>query len=74
MTIKFDHSTPRDPARIDRIIGLLREAWHLVPDWRLTQLVINAADVNETCSSMFHLEDDKLEGNLQKLIADARQK
>ena len=31
----------RDPARIDRIIGLLRAYWHANPDLRLGQIVGN---------------------------------
>lgn len=30
---------PRDPARIDRMLELLRVAWHAAPDLRLGQLV-----------------------------------
>jgi hypothetical protein len=32
---------PRDPARIDAIVDLLREAWKKHPDWRLCQLISN---------------------------------
>jgi uncharacterized protein YihD (DUF1040 family) len=34
----------RDPARIDRMIELLREAWHKEPDQRLGQLVTNLSN------------------------------
>jgi len=63
---------PRDPKRIDRMVELLREAWRLYPDERLTQLVINAADTNHNCGPVFYLEDDKMEQRLQKLVAGRR--
>lgn len=61
MTLK-----PRDPARIDRMVELLREAWHLVPDWRLTQLVINATDpaAGSVDGSPYCVEDDQMEQKL----------
>jgi hypothetical protein len=39
----FEWMKPRDPARIDEIVDLLREAWKRHPDWRLCQLVSNCA-------------------------------
>jgi hypothetical protein len=63
---------PRDPKRIDRVVELLREAWHLFPDQRPTQLVINAADTHHDCGPVFYLEDDKMEQRLQKSIAARR--
>lgn len=57
----------RDPARIDRMIELLRHVWAQVPDWRLTQLVINASDTHHDCGPVFYLEDDEFERRLQKL-------
>jgi hypothetical protein len=55
------------------MIELLREAWHLLPDEQLTQLVINASDTHHDCGPVFYLEDDKMEQRLQKLI-DGRRK
>jgi hypothetical protein len=46
---KGNLSSMRDPNRIDRIIEYLRQAWHRNPDWRLNQLIINAADVPSAC-------------------------
>ena len=63
---------PREPERIDRMIELLREAWHLFPDFRLTQLVINASDTRHDCGPLFYLEDDKMEEKLQRLINGRR--
>ena len=57
----------RDPERIRRILQLLEETWALVPDWRLTQLVINAADHDHNCGPVFYEEDDLLEKKLRFL-------
>ena len=63
---------PRDPMRIDRMVELLREAWHLFPDERLTQLVINTTDTNHDCGPAFYMEDGEMERRLQGLIAGRR--
>ena len=57
----------RDPARIERILSQLREAWVQVPEWRLGQLIINALNAFEATDSkhLYNLEDDKME----KLLA-----
>jgi hypothetical protein len=57
----------RDPERIDRMVELLRDVWSRVPDWRLTQLVINASDTQHNCGPVFYLEDDEFERRLQRL-------
>ena len=62
----------RDPERIDRMIELLRDVWSQVPDWRLTQLVINASDTHHDCGPVFYLEDDELERRLQRLSLAVR--
>jgi uncharacterized protein YihD (DUF1040 family) len=62
----------RDPERIDRMIQLLRDTWSQVPDWRLTQLVINASDTQHDCGPVFYLEDDELERRLQRLLGAVR--
>jgi len=59
----------RDPKRIARIAQLLSEVWEKVPDWRLTQLVINASDTKHNCGPVFYLEDDEFEQRLKKLSA-----
>jgi len=50
----------RDPNRIDRVTETLRRVWHLVPDWRMGQLLCNIARDGGSWDS-FYLEDDKLE-------------
>jgi hypothetical protein len=54
------------------MVELLRQAWHLFPDERLTQLVVNAADTRHNCGPVFYLEDDEMEQKLQKLIDGRR--
>ena len=71
--------TPRDPDRIDTMIELLREAWRRNPDWRLTQLIINATDTPYDCDKpnecglglVYYVEDDVMEKRL-KGMAGAR--
>ena len=67
-----DHMTPRDPQRIDRMVELLREAWHLFPDERLTQLVINATDTHHDCGPVYYMDDVELERRLQNVVAERR--
>ena len=67
------HYAPRDQQRIDRMIELLREAWHLAPDWRLTQLIVNATDASDDRSGIFYLGDDGMESRLKALIAGLKQ-
>ena len=65
---------PRDPCRIDRMVELLREAWKLSPDWRLTQLVINAIETPDSSGSMYRIEDDRMEKHLESLIRKLKQR
>lgn len=60
--------TACDPNRLDRMIELLHEVWQHVPDWRLTQLVINAADTTHDCGPLFQLEDTQMETKLHELV------
>jgi hypothetical protein len=58
----------RDPNRIDKVAELLREAWHLCPDFRLTQLVMVVSDKPQDAGSLWHVEDDTMEQRLQAFI------
>ncbi len=51
----------RDPARVDRVIELLRRAWRSNPDLRLGQLVCHVASQASPTSEIFHVEDDPIE-------------
>jgi hypothetical protein len=58
------------------MIELLREAWHLSSDQRLTQLIINAANVpyDSGLGPVFYLEDDQMEQRVRALIAAFRKR
>jgi len=56
----------RDEKRIPKIIKLLEEAWTLVPDWRLGQLISNL--VGSGRQDVFHPEDDQWEEYLKAFI------
>lgn len=55
----------RDPDRIIRILGLVREIWYRTPDARLTQLIMNALKMND---DPYYVEDDILEEKLKEYL------
>ena len=55
----------RHPERIDKVTELLREAWHLQPDFRLTQLVMVVSDKPQDAGALWHVEDDTMEQKLR---------
>ena len=57
----------RDPNRIDRMTSKLRRLWHLKPDWRLGQTVVNMAK----CADPFGVEDDRMEREIDAALAEA---
>jgi hypothetical protein len=59
----------RDPARIDRILGLLEDIWRLpgCTDLRLGQMLVKATGHTR---DMFYLEDDRIESSLRHLRQD----
>jgi uncharacterized protein YihD (DUF1040 family) len=56
----------RDRARIDRVIELLRMAWHRTPDQRLGQLVENVLHTPNSPIAPWLVDDDVVE---KKLLA-----
>jgi uncharacterized protein YihD (DUF1040 family) len=57
----------RDPARIDRVIELLREVWERYPDQRFGQLISNL--LRESGSdALWITEDDEWELWLTQLV------
>jgi uncharacterized protein YihD (DUF1040 family) len=58
----------RDPNRIDPILEAIRAIWKQYPDFRLTQLLSNAAISSKLWSDndLYHLEDEKLLQALKK--------
>jgi hypothetical protein len=60
----------RDPARIDRSLGLLRDYWTQHPDLRLAQIVVNATPRTDwSCPQVFYAEDDIIEQALTAATA-----
>lgn len=53
----------RDPKRINRMIELIRGIWLTQPDTRLTQLIMNALNMD---SDPYYVEDDILEKKLKE--------
>ena len=67
----------RDPARINRVIELLRSYWHQYPDMRLGQLVHYLAekdeerqDIKSISSDGYYMEDEELEQTLRELLRE----
>lgn len=59
----------RDPARRERIIGLISEIWMYDPDARLCQIIGNA---DPGTHDKYYLEDDVLEQKLTTLVEKLR--
>ena len=57
----------RDPARIDRMLELVRKVWYDAPDLRLTQLIMNELRMN---SDPYYVEDQILEDALKAYCKD----
>lgn len=59
----------RDPARIDEMLALLREAWLRDTDSRLGQLVFNAArERDPDITDVFNIEDAVLRKGLIRYL------
>ena len=54
-----------DPARIDRIVTVLRDAWQRDPGFRLGQLVFNVCDASDPCAAVFFMSDEEIEKRLK---------
>ena len=53
----------RDPNRIEPMLALIREIWYKYPDLRLTQLIMNALNMNQ---DPYYVEDEKLKKALEE--------
>lgn len=53
----------RDPKRIEEILELIKEIWGNAPDLRLTQLIMNALNMN---GDPYYIEDTDLLISLKK--------
>ena len=60
----------RNPKRIKPILKLLEEAWNLVPDWRLGQVVSNLLGSGR--QDVFFPEDEDWEKLLKEFIINQR--
>jgi hypothetical protein len=56
----------RDPARIDRILALIKRIWLIGPDLRLLQLLVNVAP--RLLIAPYAFEDDELEAALKEWV------
>lgn len=59
----------RDPARIDRVLGLLERYWKKYPDLRLAQIVCNLAPARHGLDP-YNVEDDHYELELMSRLHD----
>lgn len=53
----------KDINKIDSILGLIKEIWYRHPDLRLTQLIMNALNINR---DPYYIEDETLKKALKK--------
>ncbi len=56
----------RDPDRIPFMLERIETLWRAVPDWRLSQVIVNALDV--TSPETFYAEDERLIVGIERLI------
>lgn len=66
-TIFIKEKRMRDPERIKRILKLVKKIWYRSPDLRLTQIIMNALEMN---SDPYYVEDDKLEDALKSVCKE----
>lgn len=59
----------RDPAKIDKMINIIRAVWKESPDLRLGQLIMNISPGGQ---DIFYLEDDRLLDAMKDELARAR--
>jgi len=53
----------RDPNRLEPILQLIRDIWYTSPDLRLTQLIMNALNINY---DPYYVEDEELKEALER--------
>ena len=56
----------RDPKRIKKVLETIERVWSKVPDWRLSQLIVNLNGGNDP----FYVEDDVLIEQLERMEED----
>ncbi|MDB0057084.1 hypothetical protein N9916_00120 [Akkermansiaceae bacterium] len=50
----------RDPNRIPVTLKHIERIWSQHPDLRLSQLILNFADLGDNCPKLYYMEDDEL--------------
>jgi len=60
-----------DKERIEKILGLIREIWYSQPQWRLTQLIMNAVKLS---GDPFYIPDSALEEGLINLKKELKER
>lgn len=58
----------RDPGRIKIICEMLAEVWQEVPDWRLSQFMINVLSTDD----LFYMEDYEFMEYIKKYIKNIK--
>ena len=63
----------RDPSRIDYYCDELAEVWHKVPDWRMSQFMVNImlAYSNKYGHDAFYAEDEEFMKFVREFIKEA---
>jgi uncharacterized protein YihD (DUF1040 family) len=67
----------RDPGRISEVLAEVEAAWRKRPDWRLGQLIYNAARESNPGMTpligpdIFSIDDDKLLANIKRMNESA---
>ena len=64
---KSEVKTMRDPKRIKKILEQIELIWNLNSDQRFFQMLINNGMIDDD-NAHWHLEDDKVEEHLGKII------
>ena len=63
----------RDPARIDRILRLVRHCWQAYPNQQLLQLLFRVSEQNAEDTDRRFYEDNELEADLLLEVAQIRE-
>lgn len=72
---KFSSRPTRDPARITGVLKVLEQVWRSYPDWRLGQMIVNAARRSRpsfVCPEVFYLEDDEMLKGIEQMLTEQR--
>ena len=68
--IKEKFMSQVEPNINKEVLETIERVWAKYPDLRLTQLLVNAIGPSESCPEIYHVEDSKLIGLLNELVAE----